>query len=482
MFAEMNRYEQPVGKWISVRIHGVDGSLDVHANAQDRPGRYCFPPVAALITAGARLMLALLERCVTDAGGTYAFCDTDSMAIVATRAGGLVPCPGGTEQLHGGTPAIDALSCDAVDAIVARFAALNPYDRTIVPGSVLEIERENYNERDERQQLYAYVISAKRYALFTVGRSDHITIHKYSEHGLGHLMNPTNPATEDRDWIRQVWEMVAHALGHAAVAPPWHDQPAVSRLAISSPFVHRPFDTTRFQLPYSNRVKPMNFVLSVPVAPFGHPAGADPHRFHLIGAFTTNPGQRLHQSWFDIHTREQFGITTSHPTGGRIVRVKSYGDVLAQYRTHPEPKSADQEGYACDRTTVGLLYRREVHVGSIVYVGKESNRMEDVEHGVVHDRQDVQDAYTDPRHDEWVTLVVPVLKVVPASVLAQASGLSTRTIKSLRNEHSRPSRKHRQILVRVAVECARNPLARRRPESDTVQCCERLLRSPLGGL
>ncbi len=36
------------------------------------PGPYCFPPVAASITAGARLMLALLERLVTDAGGTYA--------------------------------------------------------------------------------------------------------------------------------------------------------------------------------------------------------------------------------------------------------------------------------------------------------------------------------------------------------------------------------------------------------------------------
>ncbi len=138
-------------------------------------------------------MLALLERCVTDAGGTYAFCDTDSMAIVATRAGGLVPCPGGTEQLHDGAPAIHALSGSAVDAVVARFTALNPYDRTIVPGSVLEIERENYHEDGERHQLYAYVISAKRYALFTVGPSDQITIHKYSEHGLEHLMNPIDP-------------------------------------------------------------------------------------------------------------------------------------------------------------------------------------------------------------------------------------------------------------------------------------------------
>jgi hypothetical protein len=32
----------------------------------ERSGEYCFPPLASLITAAARLMLALLERCVTD--------------------------------------------------------------------------------------------------------------------------------------------------------------------------------------------------------------------------------------------------------------------------------------------------------------------------------------------------------------------------------------------------------------------------------
>ena len=45
-------------------------------------------------------MLALLERCVADRGGTYAMCDTDSMAIVATKDGGPVPCPGGPERIR----------------------------------------------------------------------------------------------------------------------------------------------------------------------------------------------------------------------------------------------------------------------------------------------------------------------------------------------------------------------------------------------
>ena len=63
-------------------------------------------------------MLALLERCVTDAGGAYAFADTDSMAIVANESGGLIACEGGKHQFPDGKPAIRALSWAEVDGIV----------------------------------------------------------------------------------------------------------------------------------------------------------------------------------------------------------------------------------------------------------------------------------------------------------------------------------------------------------------------------
>lgn len=109
------------------------------------PGPFCFPPLAACITGGARLMLALLERCVTDAEGSYLFCDTDSMGIVASRAGGLIACPGGPHCTDVGDEAVRALSWAEVDAIVARFAALNPYDRSVVPGSILKVEAENFD-------------------------------------------------------------------------------------------------------------------------------------------------------------------------------------------------------------------------------------------------------------------------------------------------------------------------------------------------
>src|SRR5262249_15224557 len=33
-------------------------------------------------------------------------------------------------------------------------------------------------------------------------------IRRRSEHGLGHLLNPTDPDSEDRAWARQAWEYV----------------------------------------------------------------------------------------------------------------------------------------------------------------------------------------------------------------------------------------------------------------------------------
>jgi hypothetical protein len=47
---------------------------------------------------------------VTDAGGFYAFCDTDSVAIIASEDGGVVPCIGGPQRMPDGREATRALS------------------------------------------------------------------------------------------------------------------------------------------------------------------------------------------------------------------------------------------------------------------------------------------------------------------------------------------------------------------------------------
>ena len=199
IFAQMDRQESD--KEVELTCYGIDPTpYRSKVKHPEAPGEYCFPPLASLITSGGHLLLALLERLVTDRGGTYAMEDTDSMAIVASQRGGLVPCPGGPYKMKDGREAIRALSWEQVAEIVALFAQLNPYDRTAVPHSILKIEDDNFDPKTGKQRrLWCVAISAKRYVLFLRDRDGEPTLLRkglnngedgWSQHGLGHLLNP----------------------------------------------------------------------------------------------------------------------------------------------------------------------------------------------------------------------------------------------------------------------------------------------------
>lgn len=435
VFAEMNVEDLRQDESVPVTVYGASDHFACDASAPENPGKYCCPPIASLITSGARLMLAMLERCVTDLGGVYVLCDTDSMAIVATVDGGEFPCLGGPLSA-GGQSAVRTLRHTDIRTIVDRFAALSPYDRTAVPGSILKIEDENFRPDGSQRQLYAYAISAKRYALFE-REGDVITVLKYSEHGLGHLLNPTDPDSEDRDWIRELWEhLIREALGLPTQEPVWPDRPAISRVGLSSPEMMRAFPD---EGDYQAQVKPFNFALSAHVRPFGHPAGVDPEHFHLMAPFEKNPRKWLTLKWRDIHSGQEFRIATGHNAPYWAVGVQSYRDVVESYATHPEPKSAAQDGTECDRTTVGLLARRAVRAMGITYVGKESNRVEDVEQGLVHSWDDVLGRYHD-EDSEWKNVLLPRLRAMSRSMAVELLGLSERAVSALRGGYNRPSR------------------------------------------
>ena len=92
--------------------------------------------------------------------------DTDSMAIVATERGGLIPCTGGPHCTGDGSEAVNALSWKEVAEIVRRLT-LRPYDPKAIPGSILKIEDDNFDPKTRKQrELWCLAISAKRYALF----------------------------------------------------------------------------------------------------------------------------------------------------------------------------------------------------------------------------------------------------------------------------------------------------------------------------
>lgn len=365
-------------------------------------------------------MLALLEQLVTESGGTYAMEDTDSMAIVATERGGLVPCPGGPHMTSDRREAVKALTWPQVRAIAKLFAALSPYDRSAIPGSILKIEDDNFDPATKAQrQLYCYAISAKRYALFVVDSHGapallrnkvNNEVDRWSEHGLGHLLNPTDPNSDDREWIAQAWlMMIRGALKLPTGRLPFADLPAVGRITVSSPGLLQPFATLNGRKPYAQQVKPFNFGLTCFVRPFGHPPGADAEHFHLFLPYETDPRRWLKAQWIDQYSGRRYRITTTGEHGTRrAARVKTYGEVLHEYEQHPEAKCADAQGRRCDRQTAGLQ-RRHVCIASITYIGKESNRLEEVEAGLIHLAESVYTVYADPSRDEWSTTIKPAL-------------------------------------------------------------------------
>ncbi|MGH9194609.1 MAG: hypothetical protein ACRD1T_02580, partial [Acidimicrobiia bacterium] len=99
ILAEINRQDE-MESW--AQVYAGDGSFPSKVTAPEKAGVFSFPPISAFIAGGARLMLALLEHEISVRGGTHAICDTDSMAIVASEAGGSVPCPGGSAQTEDG--------------------------------------------------------------------------------------------------------------------------------------------------------------------------------------------------------------------------------------------------------------------------------------------------------------------------------------------------------------------------------------------
>jgi hypothetical protein len=153
--------------------------------------------------------------------------------------------------------------------------------------------------------------------------------------------------------------------------------------------------------------------------------------------------------------------------------VKSYRDVLQEYATHPEPKSAGADGRPCTRSTRGLLTRRHVHAASIYYVGKESNFLEEIESEFLHDPEEVQQKYLDPREEDWARYVVPILKLMPRAELARMANVTARFIQLLRNgSKRRPSRTVRAKLTRAAADYAREKLGANAPIDDIAACAK----------
>jgi len=202
-----------------------------------------------------------------DSGLDWAFCDTDSLAIIR---------PKGMSR---------TVFRRKKNAVVEWFKPPNPYKKS---GSILKIEDVNYGissviNSKEWKPLYCFAISAKRYALFNLDSNDNPILRKASAHGLGHLIDPYDDANALPDlpaprvplsqigvkrWQYDLWLKTIRAALNGKpdkVALDWHpalSRPAASCYTASSPQLFAWLNSWNDGKPYKQQIRPFGFLLS----------------------------------------------------------------------------------------------------------------------------------------------------------------------------------------------------------------------------
>lgn len=373
IFIEIQRDDLPEPE--GVAVYGTSGTRRlIQTKAVEQPGRFFHPLLGVLITGAARLMLALAERKVLDAGLDWAFCDTDSLAIVKP------------EELS------EAEFVERTRAVVDFFEPLNPYKK---PGSILKVEDTNFAPgTEDLQPLYCFAISAKRYALFNLDKRGRPVIRKASAHGLGHFLapyseedapksipKPSTPLSEigvDR-WHYDLWFKVIEAAfgtrpkNFALDYHPALSLPALTRFGVSSPALERWMTIWNAPRAYAERVKPFGFMTTFQpratqrielVAEAEVPRRGRPYKraqLRPIAPFNRGSADAVAGA-FDRETGEPI----------RENQLKTYAEALAQYHLHPEDKFLHGDYWDEGRTE-----RRHVVSNTVRLIGKEANKWEE---------------------------------------------------------------------------------------------------------
>jgi len=106
--------------------------------------------------------------------------------------------------------------------------------------SFVSIRNDIWKLHSEHQSITLYYATTRGQPILLREKVNN-TNDRWSEHGLGHLLNPIDPEGDDRDWIAQVWlSLVRRDKVSLEVFPEFQSRPAVGGTTISSPAVMRP--------------------------------------------------------------------------------------------------------------------------------------------------------------------------------------------------------------------------------------------------
>ena len=144
----------------------------------ERPGRFNFFPTAALITAEARLLLAMAKHEVERRGGRWRTATPIVFAVVATEQGGFIPVRAVRTSwpMERGrsvrSPGTRSKRCgsDSRHSIVTTQAP-SPARSSNAKTKTTRLVLDGKPDYTHREQLYCYAVSEKLYALFNHRRA-----------------------------------------------------------------------------------------------------------------------------------------------------------------------------------------------------------------------------------------------------------------------------------------------------------------------
>ena len=315
IFVEVNTQNERV----NAEIYGIS-RFTCEVNKKEQFGRAFNPILATMLTSGSRLILAMVEAYVKENKGYFAYCDTDALFV----------------------------NPELVGKIQAFFKPLNPYT---TPVEMFKVEKDESGE--PLHDVWFYGISAKRYCLYNI-EDNKIDILKHSSHGLGGLIGISD------DEITQIWHDVLSyhygTLSKEVIDHKYANKFVIGKLALTSPFIMQRFKCTN----KDKRLKPFNFV----IVGIGHrldPSTKEP--IIPLLAYTKNTDIVPFSPFTDYKTGKEYEDNTQF-------YWKPFSEFLFGYMDHNDNK------YDGD---IGELRRKQIVIGDIEHIGKESNNLEESE-------------------------------------------------------------------------------------------------------
>jgi hypothetical protein len=400
----------------------------------ERAGEFFNPPIASLVTGAARLMLGMAEAEVANRGGTYAFCDTDSLAIVAGS---------GTAE---GVP---VLTESAVLEIIGKFNRLNPYDPEVVP-NLLKLEYPGIRD------LHCWAVSAKRYVLFSRDRRNRIRIVKASESGLGATLGRSDGETVGK-LARRMWTDILLRELRIAYRESRRkrmrlltdfDLPMRRRLPITQPHVHKAPGFNRFNRTksYDFKIKPFGFLQAITPAMRSGKNAVQP-----IAPFERDARESRNLAWTDFRTGDSVRLDWDGNAYRGTVPVMRLREFVDRHERHPESKAAGSDGLPATEETRGILGRLNLYDGPPQRIGKEVDRLSEDEDYLLDATDPTQ--YLAVEHTlEWA---LGILEGAPATEIAPQIPMSEKRFRDIRSGVAEPNEGHRSAIIRIA-KCREN--------------------------